>query len=33
MRPLQTELEFCCVVSKESGNAEIPEKNLPEQGR
>ena len=31
LRPLRTELEFCIVVSKESGNAENPEKNLPEQ--
>ena len=33
LRPLQTELEFCSVVYKESGNPENPEKNLPEQGK
>ena len=31
LRPLRTELEFCSVVSKESGNPENPEKNLSEQ--
>ena len=33
LRPLRTELEFCSVISKESGNPENPEKNLPEQGK